>query len=168
MVFTLHTYGDWAGLVRDIFKQVAHTFPIVGSSYSFCKHHRDVDHLDLAAVHHVLVLGDGVGHYDGLEAAIIDPGESLPTEDAVCQDGVYLRSSILHKLLCSLDYSSASVCHVIDQDGHLPLGIPHQDHAGDLISFLPFFVNESKIYVETISDGGHPLGSSSIRRHHDG
>ncbi len=55
--------------------------------------------LNFVALHHILVLGDGVGDDHGLEVAGLEPGERVPREYPVGQDGVDLLRSVLTQLL---------------------------------------------------------------------
>ena len=53
-------------------------------------------------LNHVLILRDGVGDDDCLEVARLQPGQRVPGEDAVGEDGVDLLGSVLTQLLGSL------------------------------------------------------------------
>lgn len=66
-------------------------------------HSSHQDHLYLGAVHHVLVLRDGVGHHHGLEGAPVEAVERLAGEDTVGEDRVDLGGTVLHQLLGRLE-----------------------------------------------------------------
>lgn len=89
---------------------------------------------------------------------------------------------------------AARVGHVVHQDGHTVLDVPHQNHAVHLVGLLPLLVDEGKLHVQAVGDGRHsgrrekeevikpglkllsdhlnhgvssPFGSACIRRHND-
>lgn len=48
------------------------------------------------------------------------------------------------------------ICHVIHKDGNTVLNVAHQDHPVHLVGLLTLFVDERKLHVEAIGNGGHP------------
>ena len=64
-------------------------------------------------------------------------------------------------------YSSASVSHVVNENGHLVLDITDEDHAADDVGAGTLLVDEGKGSVETVSDGGGTLGAAGVGRHND-
>ena len=85
-------------------------------------HSSHQDHLYLGAVHHVLVLRDGVGHHHSLEAGVVDPLQGGAGEDAVGEDCVDLGGPGLQQLAGGQADGAAGVRHVVHQDGHPVLG----------------------------------------------
>ena len=108
-------------------------------------------HLYFLALPHVLVLGDGVGDDDGLEAGGVDPVEGGAGEDAVGENGVDLGGARLQQLVGGVADGPAGVSHVVDQDGHAVLGVSHQDHGGHLVSFLALLVDQSELDVQPVN-----------------
>lgn len=64
-------------------------------------------------------------------------------------------------------YSSAGISHVVNQNGNLVLNIANQDHATNDIGARSLLVDQRKPDIQTISDGGCSLGTTSVRRHDD-
>ena len=60
-------------------------------------------------------------------------------------------------LFCSMTESSASVCHVIHQNGDPVFDIPDQHHCGHFIGLLPLLVNKCKVHVQSVGNGGHSV-----------
>ena len=102
--------------------------------------------LNFRAFHHVLVLGNRVGHHHGFEVAAVEFGQSLAAKDAVGQDGVDLGRPVLQQFLRGVDDSPAGVRHVVDQDGHLPSGVPNQHHACHLGANFFRYLNIIQIF----------------------
>lgn len=64
-------------------------------------------------------------------------------------------------------YGSASVSHVVNENGNLVLDITNEDHAADNVGTRSLLVDESKGRVETVSDGCGTLGTTGIGRDDD-
>lgn len=67
-------------------------------------------------------------------------------------------------LISSVADGAAGVCHIIHQYGHPVFDVSHQNHAVHLVGLLPFFVNEGKVNIEPVCNGGHPVnGETELR-----
>lgn len=64
-------------------------------------------------------------------------------------------------------YSSASISHVVNENGNLVLDITNEDHAADNVGTRSLLVDEGKGRVETVSDGCGTLGTTGIGRDDD-
>ena len=60
-----------------------------------------------------------------------------------------------YSLVCSMTDGATRVCHIVHQNGHPVLHITHQHHAVHLVGFLALLVNEGKVYIQSICNGGH-------------
>lgn len=50
----------------------------------------------------------------------------------------------------------AGVGHVVHQDGHAVLHISDQHHAVHLVGLFTLFVDERKLHIQPVGNGGHP------------
>lgn len=50
---------------------------------------------------------------------------------------------------------ATGVGHVVHQDGHAVLDVTYQHHAVHFVGLLPLLVDEGKVYVQAVCDGGH-------------
>lgn len=99
-------------------------------------------------------MGHSVCNDDTAQLAIIDNLNGLTRENSMCDDG--------HNFLCSVGLegfsgfgkSTACVGHVVDEDSDLVLDVSDENHAGDFVGTGTLFVDESKVEVETVGDGG--------------
>lgn len=51
---------------------------------------------------------------------------------------------------------SAGVGHVVHQDGHAVLHVSDQHHAVHLVGLFTLFVDERKLHIQPVGNGGHP------------
>jgi hypothetical protein len=120
------------------------------------------------------------------QARLVDILNGVTAEDAVRDNGKHFgsamlikRSSCFGKLHCNSSqqlritsdsaeaYRSASICHIIDDDGNLVLDITNEDHAADNIGSRALLVNEGKSRVETVSNRRRALGTACVGRDND-
>lgn len=80
---TSHSRLQW-----DMAEQVRHGFPIVCSPDGLSQDHRDVNHLNLGAVLHFVLLRNCVCHNNSLKGSIIYSGNSWPREDPMGKDSI--------------------------------------------------------------------------------
>ena len=95
-----------------------------------------------------------VCHHYPAQLTAIDGLAGLAAENAVGDNGHNLTGTIVYQNTRSLDECSASVSHVVDEDGDLVLDVSDEDHAGDFVGAGAFLVDEGKVEVETVGDRG--------------
>jgi len=64
--------------------------------------------------------------------------------------------------------SSASVCHVVDDDGGAALDVTDEDHAADFVRASTLFVDERELDVEAVGDGScsvYPVSANHAHKH---
>ncbi len=118
----------------------------------------------LAAAASVVRLRQGVRNDELLEARFGDTIERGPGEDSVRDNRQDAFGAVLDKLGCGEVESSAGVSHVVDEDGDFAFDVADEHHARDLVGTLAFFVEERKVELESVGEGGSALGTSSIGR----
>ena len=110
----------------------------------------NVSYLNFRAVFHVSILRNGVGNDHSFKTGVINPADGRSAEYAVGQNCINFYRPRLHKFICGVANSAASIGHIVDKDSHSILDVSDKDHARYLVSLLPFFVNKGEIYVQTI------------------
>lgn len=105
-------------------EQEADRLAIVRTSAGFSKRRADIDRLDSVAHFLLILVGDGVGNDETLEAAVIQVVDGTSGENSVDNDGVDFLGAVLHYRVGGLDEGSAGVCHVVNDDGGLVLDVP--------------------------------------------
>ena len=80
-------------------------------------------------------------------------------------NGDSTAGSVLNDDFGGLAESTASIGHVVNNDGDLAANITDQDHARDLIGTGALLVDEGKAEVEAVGDGGSSLCTASIGGH---
>lgn len=140
-------------------EQEADGLAIVCASAGFRQRRADIDGLDLVAVLLLLLVRDGVGDDQAPKTAVVEVGDGIAGEYAVCDDCVDLFGSVLHDCICGFNQCSlqevkrqqwsvnyegnfnffspegthASIGHIIHDNCYLIFDIPHEDHARDFI-----------------------------------
>ena len=83
--------------------------------------------------------------------------EDIAKEAELSPGTLYLYFKNKEELYASLSlrilqYLHIRVSHVINQDGYLALCVTDQHHRGHLIGLLPLFMDQSKVYVQLVSN----------------
>lgn len=104
-------------------------------------------------------MGNGVGDNQLLELRLVKGLDSVARQDAVSDDGNGGASAVGHDDLGGLAESTASVGHVIDDDGITVLDVADENHSGDFVGTSTLLVDEGEAQVKAIGDG-----CSSIQR----
>lgn len=78
------------------------------------------------------------------------------------EDGVDLRGTGLLQLLRRVADRPAGVGHVVHQNGNAIVDVADEDHRGDLVGAFSFLVNERKVDIEAVGDGGDALGAAGV------
>lgn len=63
----------------------------------------------------------------------------------------------VHSLVGCVTDGATRVSHVIYQDGHPILHVSHEHHAIHLVGLLPLFVNQGKVDIQPVCNGGHSV-----------
>lgn len=93
-----------------------------------------------------------------LQLAVVDLVDRIAAEDTVCHNGDGSNRTVLDDHVGRFAEGSASVCHVVDDDGGAALDVSDEDHAADFVGTSTLFVDERELDVEAVSDG-----SSSVK-----
>jgi hypothetical protein len=125
---------------------------------------RDINSLNTVAQSLLLLVGNCVGDDELGQLGLVELFNSVAGENAVGDDGDSAAGSVFDDDFGSLAESTASIGHVVDDDGDLAANITNQNHARDLVGTSALLVDESKAEVEAVGDGGSSLGTSSIGR----
>jgi hypothetical protein len=123
---------------------------------------RDIDSLDTVAQSLLLLVGNGVGDDELGQLRLVELFYSIAGENAVSNDGDSAAGTVFDDDLGGLAEGTASVGHVINDNGDLAANVTDQNHARDLVGTSALLVNESKAEVEAISDGSSSLGTTSV------
>ena len=70
--------------------------------------------------------------------------------------GVWGKAVLGFSLVGSVADRSAGVGHVVHQDSHAVLHITDKHHAVHFVCFFALFVNERKLHIQSVGNGGHP------------
>lgn len=95
-----------------------------------------------------------VGANHLLKLAVVDLVDRVAAEDTVCHDGNGSSCAVLDNHISRFAEGSASVGHVVDDDGSAALDISDEDHAADFVRASTLFVDECELNVEAVGDGG--------------
>lgn len=127
-----------------------------------------------------------IRHNEASQAGVVDGLNGLSAQDTVGDNSVHglgtvradgfsslgelygrLELEMVESCLFRGTYSSASVCHVIDENGNLVPDITNKNHASNHVGARALLVNEGKGRVETISNRGGSLRTAGIGRNDD-
>lgn len=89
-----------------------------------------------------------------LKLAVVDFVDGVAGEDTVGHDGNGSNCAVLDDHVGRFAEGSASVCHVVDDDGGAALDVADEDHAADFVGASTLFVDERELDVEAVGDGG--------------
>lgn len=132
---------------------------VVSTTTSLGQRGANVNSLNAIAGLLLFGVGDGVGHHQTTQAALVQVLNGLTREDTVNNNGVHFLGAVLHNSVGGLDEGTAGVSHVIDDDGDLVLDVSDKDHAGDLVGASTFLVDQSELKVKTVGNS-----SSTVQR----
>ena len=104
-----------------------------------------------------------VGANHLLKLAVVDLVDRVAAEDTVCHDGNGSSCAVLDNHISRFAEGSASVGHVVDDDGGAALDVADEDHAADFVRASSLFVDERKLDVEAVGDGGCSLQALSAK-----
>lgn len=116
----------------------------------------DINSLDLVASFLLLLVRNGVGDDQAVEAAAVQILDGLAGQNAVDDDGVDFLGTMLHYRVGGLDQRAAGVGHIVDDDGNLVLHVANQDHARDLIRTRALLVDQGELQIEAVGNPGGP------------
>lgn len=133
-------------------EQETDRLPIMCTSAGLRKSRADIDGLDFVTKFLLILMRDGIGNDDAFEAAVVQVGNRISRKNAVDDNSVDFLRAVLYYRVSRLDQSSASIRHIVNNDGGLILNVPDQDHSGHFVGTRPFFVDEGKLQVKSISD----------------
>lgn len=140
---------------------------MVDTANSFGEHGANVQYLELRAETAVLRLRHRVGDENLVNGRGVDARNGIAAEDTVGQQGIYLDGAFALEQLGSSSDGIGRVTKIVDQDTNAVGNVSNQHHAGvALLGELDrsaFLVNEGKIHVETVGNGGGTLGTAGIR-----
>lgn len=114
----------------------------------------NVNGIQLGADLLLVLVGDSVGNNNLGQNTVVNDLDSLAAENTMCDNGIDLDGTVLCKGLGGQSEGTASISHIIDQDGDLALDISDQHHPGNLVGLLTLLVDQSKVQVEAISNRG--------------
>jgi hypothetical protein len=123
---------------------------------------RDINSLDTVAQSLLLLVGNSVGDDKLGQLGLVELFYSVAGEDAMGNDGNSAAGSVFDNDFGGLAESTASIGHVVDDDGDLAANISDQNHARDLVGTSALLVDESKAEVEAVGDGSSSLGTASV------
>lgn len=112
-------------------------------------------------------MGNSVGDDKLGQLGLVELFDSVAGEDAVGNDGDGAAGSVFDDDLGGLAESTASIGHVVDDDGDLAANISDQNHARDLVGTSALLVDEGKAEIEAVGDGSSSLGTTSVGRDDD-
>jgi hypothetical protein len=153
-------------------KQKADTLSIVRPPTRLGQHGADIDGFNAAALLAIrnaeplqLLLGNRhrVRDNELAETAVLEYLYRLAGEDAVCDKGNDVLSSVLDKRIGSFGECATSISHIVHEDGRLVAHVAYQRHAGNLVGSLSLLVDEGKGKVESVCHARCSLGTSGIR-----
>jgi len=110
-------------------------------------------------------MGNSVGDDELGQLGLVELFDSIARQNAVGDDGDGAAGSVLDDDLGGLAEGTASIGHIVDDNGDLAADITDQDHTGDLVGTSAFFVDEGEAEVEAVGDGGSSLCATSVGRH---
>ena len=114
---------------------------------------RDIDRHDPITQLFLLLVRNCVGADHLLQLAVVDLVDRVAGEDTVGHDGNGSSCAVLDDHVGRFAEGSASVGHVVDDDGGAALDVSDKDHAADLVRASTLFVNERELNVEAVCDG---------------
>ena len=97
---------------------------------------------------------DRVRHYDPTQPTPIERLYRISAQDPVRDDSDNFVCAVRHYGVSGFDKGPASVGHVVYEDGYFVADVADEDHAGDFVGTVAFFVDESEVEVEAVGDGG--------------
>lgn len=112
----------------------------------------NVNGIQLGADLLLVLVRDSVCNNNLSQNTVVNDLDSLAAENTMCDNGIDLDGTVLSKGLGGQSEGTASISHIIDQDGDLSLDISNQHHPGNLVGLLTLLVDQSKVQVEAISN----------------
>lgn len=131
-------------------KQIAHTLPIVGSSYTLCQRRTDVDRLQLITPLLLLRMWHRVSHHHPTQPAPIQRFHSIAAENPVRYNGDNFARVVVHDGVSGLDECPTSVSHVVDEDGDLVSDVSDKNHSRNFVGARTLFVDKGEAKVEAV------------------
>lgn len=128
---------------------------------------RDVDGLNTVAQGLLLFVGNSVGDDELGQLGLVELFYSIAGENAVGDNGDGAAGSVLDDDLGGLTEGTASIGHIVDDNGDFAANITDQNHARDLVGTGALLVDESEAEVEAVGDGSSSLGTAGVRRDND-
>jgi hypothetical protein len=122
---------------------------------------RDIDRHDPVTQLLLLLVRNCVGADHLLKLAVVDLVDCVAAEDTVCHDRNGSSCTVLDDHVGRFAKGSASVCHVVDDDGGAALDVSDEDHAADFVGTSTLFVDERELNVEAVGDGGCSVNAVS-------
>lgn len=149
--------------LRDrVRKQEANRLSVVCPAASFGERRADIDRCDLVADFFLLLVGNGVRNDDTAEAAVVDVIDGVTGEDAVDDNGVDFLSTVLHDGVGGLDEGSASISHIVDDDGNLVLDVTNKNHSGNFVGTRALLVDQGELRIQPVGDSGGTAEDKSV------
>lgn len=134
-------------------EQEANRLPIVCPAASFRESRADIDRSNLVADLFLLFVRHGICDDNTAQAAVVDVVDRIAGKDAVYDNGVDFPGSMLHHRVGRLDKGSASIGHIVNDNGNLVLDITDKYHSRNLVGTRAFLVNQGELRVQSVSDG---------------
>ena len=135
-------------------KQEANRLPIVCPAAGFRESRADIDRSNLVADLFLLFVRHGICDDNTAQAAVVDVFDRIAGKDAVYDNGVDFPGPMLHHRVGRLDKGSASIGHIVNDNGNLVLDVTNKYHSGNLVGARTFLVDQGKLRIQPVSDGG--------------
>ena len=139
-------------------KQEANRLPIVCPAAGFRESRADIDRCNLVTDLFLLFVRHGIRDDNTAQAAVVDVFDRIAGKDAVYNNGVDFRGPMLHHRVGRFDKGSASIGHIVNDNGNLVLNVTDEDHAGDLVRTRTFLVDEGKLQIEAVGNTRRSVG----------
>lgn len=143
-------------------EQEANRLSVVCPAASFGECRADVNCCDPVADLFLVLVRHGVRNDDTAEAAVVDVLDGVTRKDTVDDNSVDFLSTVLHDGVGGLDKSSASIGHVVDDDGNLVLDVTNKDHSGNFVGTRALLVDQGELRIQSVSDGGGTVGENEV------
>ena len=135
-------------------KQEANRLPIVCPAAGFRESRADIDRCNLVTDLFLLFVRHGIRDDNTAQAAVVDVFDRIAGKDAVYDNGVDFPGPMLHHRVGRFDKGSASIGHIVNDNGNLVLDVTNKDHSGNLVGTRAFLVDQGKLRIQSVSDGG--------------
>jgi len=112
-------------------------------------------------------VGNSVGDDELGQLGLVELFDSIARQNAVGDDGDGAAGSVLDDDLGGLAESTASIGHVVDDNGDLAANITDQNHTRDFVGTSAFFVDKGETEVEAVGDGGSSFCAAGVWGHNN-